>query len=212
MSYEDFDLHIWADGDRYAAEVSKSPMGPSERVHLSWPFHEERERLMLKLENAVLKSRNSRSGPIPSPEERILREFGADLFKAVFCDSGSVATTYAGSLARLRESDDVGLRINLRADPVEIASLPWEYVFDERLGAKNFLCLRSRSPVVRRLGASPYSTSWHSNSSSGRSKSFSKGVSACSKRRSVDVPPSRNGNSLPPSICCITHGSTASAR
>jgi hypothetical protein len=156
MTYKDFDLHIWREGDRYAAEVTHSPVGrTATREYLSWPFGNEPDRLLLvHLENAILKSKNSRSGPLLSPEEKILREFGADLFKCVFRDSGGVAEMYAGSLLQIRDQEDVGLRINLRVDPPEMASLPWEYVFDERNTPRNYLCLRSRSPVVRRLGTS----------------------------------------------------------
>lgn len=155
MTYEDFDLHIWREGDRYAVEVTKSPAGPSEREYVSWPFsnRQDQELLQLRLENAILKSRHARSGAILTAEERTLREFGADIFKAIFRDSGSVASAYNGSSTLLKDmEEDVGLRINLRVDPPEIAGLPWEYVFDDRL-SRNYVCLHSRSPVVRRLGS-----------------------------------------------------------
>lgn len=152
--YVDFDLHIWREGDRYLAEVKDSPAGASERVVLRWPFGTEpHEVLLLKLENAILKGRGYRSGPI-SGEERILREFGADVFKAVFRDSDSVARKFVASLEMLEKQADAGLRLNLRVDPPELAMLPWEYVFDESSRADEYLCLKNRSPLVRFLGGS----------------------------------------------------------
>lgn len=152
ISYEDFDVRIWREGDRYVAEVLKSPAGGSEREILSWPFDCIREPILLRLENAVLKSRNSRRGLILSPEEKVLRDFGADVFRSVFRESRTVADAYRDSLAHVRKQENVGLRINLRVDPPELASLPWEYAFDP---GNKYLCLHTRSPVVRRLaGAS----------------------------------------------------------
>lgn len=152
MTFHDFDLHIWSEGDHYVAEVTRSPAGISQRERLAWPFQKESDqRLLMGLELAILRSRDSRSGPLLSPEERTLQEFGELVFRKVFCESGSVAAAYTGSLALLHGREDEGLRINLRVDPPEISSLPWEYVFDGRL-SKNYLCLRHQSPVVRRLG------------------------------------------------------------
>lgn len=154
MVYRDFDLRIARKGDMYTAEVTRSPAGVSATEDLSsWPFGNEPDRMLLmELENAVLKSRNSRSGPILSPEEKILREFGADLFKCVLRDSRSVAAMYSGSVSQVKGLPDVGLRINLQVDPPEMANLPWEYVFDDQ-AEKSYLCLRTKYPVVRRLGA-----------------------------------------------------------
>lgn len=151
--YENFDLRIWREGDRYLAEVTNSPAGSSEREVLQWPFGGPADRvLLLELENAVLKSRLTlRGGPIISPEEKVLRDFGAEVFKAVFRDSRSVSATYTGSRALLLGKDDTGLRLNLRIDPPELACLPWEYVFDEAGKPDHYLCLSSKSPLVRYL-------------------------------------------------------------
>ena len=150
--YVDFDLHIWREGDRYLAEVTSSPAGPSERTVLRWPFgNEPHEVLLLKLENAILKGRGYRSGPM-SGEERILREFGADVFKAVFRDAGEVSRKFVGSLELLEKQPGSGLRLNLRVDPPELAMLPWEYAFDESSRKADYLCLKNQSPLVRFLG------------------------------------------------------------
>jgi len=156
--YENFDLRLWREGDRYLAEVTDSPAGKSAREVVSWPFASSAERvLLLELENAVLKSREgSRGGIILSPEEKVLRDFGAEVFRAVFKDSGSVSRTYYGSQELLRMKDDTGLRINLTIDPPELACLPWEYVFDATSKPDRYLCLSSKSPLVRYLQTPPF--------------------------------------------------------
>jgi hypothetical protein len=152
--YKDFDLHIWREGDRYFGEVKDSPAGASDRVLLRWPFGTEpHEVLLLKLENAILKGRGYRAGPI-SGEEKILRQFGAEVFKAVFRDSEEIARKFVASLEMLEKENDTGLRLNLRVDPPELAMLPWEYVFDESSRVDEYLCLKNRSPLVRFLGGS----------------------------------------------------------
>lgn len=154
MRYEDFDLVLTREGDRYMAEVRKSPAGPSNKVPLQWPFgNDPHEVLLLKLENAVLKSRGGTRSGLPTPEEKVLREFGSDVFGALFQKSGSVATKFAASLEMVNASPGVGLRLVLRIDPPELSMLPWEYLFDvsARDAEGNYLCLRIRSPLVRFL-------------------------------------------------------------
>ena len=152
MQYENFDLRIWREGDRYLAEVSNSPAGRSDRVVLRWPFgNEPHDVLLLKLENAILRGRGTRSS-LMSSEEKILREFGAEVFKAVFRNSDSVAQKFMSSFDQLRQRPSTGLRLNLRVDPPELAMLPWEYVFDESTKTDSYLCLKNLSPLVRFMG------------------------------------------------------------
>lgn len=156
--YEDFHLQIRKEGDRYIAEVKGSPAGTSDPEPLRWPTFgpEAHEVLRLRLENAILKSRGYRSGGFISPEERVLREFGREAYRAVFRDSGSVALRFASSLDIVRKTPHLdGLRLKMRVDPPELASLPWEYMFDEshkdKESPQNYVCLRRVSPVVRYL-------------------------------------------------------------
>lgn len=152
LNYDDFDLHIWKEGDRCMAEVTASPAGASERAVVVWPFgNEPNEVILLRLENAVLKGRGYRA--LVSPEEKILREFGTDVFGAVFRDTAAVADKFRISLEMTRKKD-FGLRLNLRLDPPELAMLPWEYVFDDSHQTSDYVCLKPRSPVIRYLGRS----------------------------------------------------------
>jgi hypothetical protein len=153
--YQDFELYLSKTADQYFAEVAKSPAGPSHRVPLRLPFGAEpMEVLLLRLENAVLKARGYRHGPLTS-EEAIVREFGADLFAAVF-RTDAIASHFEKSLNLVQAAQDRGLRLLLRVEPPELAMLPWEYMFDnsQRDDDFNYICLRSASPVVRFLHAS----------------------------------------------------------
>jgi hypothetical protein len=157
--YEDFDLHLTKEGDQYMAEVRNSPAGPSQRVSVKIPFgSDSSEVLLLKLENAVLKGRGLRSGPLTS-EERILQEFGIALFRAVFRDADTVANRFASSLDTVARKvvpgqADYGLRLVLHVEPPELSMLPWEYMFDPSASQDgNYLCLQNNSPLVRCLSA-----------------------------------------------------------
>jgi hypothetical protein len=166
--YLDFDLSISREGDRYLAEVRSSPVGPSDRVVLRWPFGTEpHEVLLLKLENAILKGRGYR-GAAMSSEEKILREFGTEVFRAVFRTSGAVAEKFTSSLDHVRAKGDKiqGLRLKLRVDPPELAMLPWEYMFDESKAdadVLSYVCLRSQSPLVRFINVEGPSTALRIN-------------------------------------------------
>lgn len=150
--YDNFDLHIWKEGDRCLARVTASPAGASDSAVVIWPFgNEPHEVILLRLENAVLKGRGHRA--LVSPEEKILREFGTDVFSAVFRDTEVVAQKFMASL-EIAKMKNFGLRLNLRLDPPELAMLPWEYVFDDSDRTSDYVCLKPQSPVIRYLGRS----------------------------------------------------------
>lgn len=158
MPYQDFDLYVWREGDQYKAEVRGSPVGASEKVLLHFQFgNEPLENLLLRLENAIYKGRGYRNGPLSSSEDQILRQFGQEVFGAVFRTGGSIAETFSASRKMLdREGGDIVLRLCLHIEPPELAMLPWEYLFDgsaRENEEQNYLCLRKRSPLLRFLGA-----------------------------------------------------------
>lgn len=148
--YLDFDLRIWEEGDHYMAKVDKSPVGASQAVAVSRPFPDiSRAELLLRLENAVLKGQGLHRGAL-SKEEKVLREFGAEVFKLVF-RAPAIERQFVSSLDRAREQQGTveGLRLKLRVDPPELAVLPWEYVYDDL--TQTYLCLKNTSPLVRFL-------------------------------------------------------------
>lgn len=152
-SFEDFDLRIWAEGGQYMAQVTHSPIGPSEPAVWTWPFQENHRELRLELEIAILKGRLRDSRGTVSPHERKLRDFGSGMFKSVFKDAEPIAHCFNASLEFVDNQPDKfeGLRVKLLVKQPELALLPWEYVFDEtsRDPARTYLSLSSRSPLVR---------------------------------------------------------------
>lgn len=166
--YEDFVLNLSREGDQYMGEVRASPAGPSQKQRLKWPFgNEPHDLLRAKLESAILKGRGYRVGPITA-EERVLREFGSEVFGAVFRNSDEIAIQFAASLRIVqtktasRSAAPVGLRIVLRVDPPELAMLPWEYMFDQAAVDDNgkFICLRKVSSLVRFVNVTAPPTSF----------------------------------------------------
>ncbi len=157
LNYLDFDLLLSrADNNTYSGEVRASPVGPSPRVPLNWPFCTQPvDMLMLKIENAILKGRGVRGfrGAPISAEERVLREFGTDVFTAVFRKSPEIAANFTASLAIVRARPDCGLRLVLHLEPPELAMLPWEYMFDQAAQTEDgkFVCLHDISALVRFL-------------------------------------------------------------
>ena len=152
LHYLDFELTLSRQGDQYLGEVRNSPAGSTARVPLAWPFTTQPlDMLMLKLENAILKGRGFRNGPITS-EERVLREFGSDIFTALFRNSPEIAATFSASLKMVQgQQPPGGLRLVFRIEAPELAMLPWEYMFDQATVNEDgkFVCLRSVSALVR---------------------------------------------------------------
>ncbi|MBB5471127.1 hypothetical protein HDG32_007283 [Paraburkholderia sp. CI2] len=155
IKYLDFDLHIWAEGPIYKARVRESPAGTTQSATFTWPFIDQAGVIKTRLENAIQGSRRSLVGP-PTIEEKILRDFGSNVFRAIFQETTAVATKFRSSMEMVRMSEEFqGLRLKLSVEPPELAMLPWEYMFDETAMAddapQHYLCLRNSSPVVRFL-------------------------------------------------------------
>ena len=148
VDYFDFDLLIEREGDRYRAKVLSSP-GGSATSDFELPFTREQLQIFILKAVALVGRRSVRR--VEAPEMRSVKQFGRDLFDAVF--DGEI-------LARLRTSFDhaererAGLRLRLRLDDrgesataVSLLDVPWEIMYDP--GAAGFLCLAHTSPVTR---------------------------------------------------------------
>lgn len=144
--FYDFDLGIWKEGDVYKAEVRGSPAGTCPRTAFDWPFSDDHQDLLRELELAVMRAHGYR-GPLMSPDEAKLRDFGAAVFDAVFRGAPAIQDRYTESLRTARK-DGCALRLKLRVDPPELAVLPWEYVYD-KVRSKDFVCLDESQPLVR---------------------------------------------------------------
>jgi hypothetical protein len=142
-TYSDFDLMIEGTGEEtYRARVLDSPAGGA-AGSFSLPFS------TLELENFLLKVGRPRRGTrrLESPEMEAARQFGRQLFDAVFQDD--VRLSLRRSLDEVERRDE-GLRIRLWfSDVPELASLPWEFLYSE--SEDQFLVLSAWTPIVRYL-------------------------------------------------------------
>lgn len=139
LRYLDFELVIEKAGSEYQARVVRSPAGEATHV-FSLPFSN------VELENFVLRlgatSRGRRR--ISSPEMQLARQFGSELFRAVF--RSDVRASFVGSQHEAARCGQ-GLRLKLRLDAPELINVPWEYLYDDSLG--RFLSLFEDTPIVR---------------------------------------------------------------
>jgi len=103
------------------------------------------ENRLQSLHIALLRSGGTRR-QVFSSEERVVQEFGRDLFEALLC--GEARSRYDVSYREARQQGK-GLRLKLRIQPPELARLPWEYLYDPRQA--EYLCLSRDNPIVRYL-------------------------------------------------------------
>jgi hypothetical protein len=142
-TYSDFDLMIEGTGEEtYRARVLDSPAGGA-AGSFALPFS------TLELENFLLKVGRPRRGTrrLESPEMEAARQFGKQLFDAVFQDD--LRLSLRRSLDEVERRDE-GLRIRLWfSDAPELAALPWEFLYSE--SEDQFLVLSAWTPIVRYL-------------------------------------------------------------
>ncbi|MDI6694315.1 MAG: SUMF1/EgtB/PvdO family nonheme iron enzyme [Anaerolineales bacterium] len=143
--YLDFKLEIGhRQGNEYPIAVD-SPAGQT-HAHVAFPFDEiALERYLDKLQIALL-SRHSSIRRVVSDEERQVMAFGQALFD--FLLSGEARNRFDVSCLQAAQQGK-GLRLSLRIQPPELASLPWEFLYDPRKA--EYLCLTAQTPVVRYL-------------------------------------------------------------
>jgi hypothetical protein len=155
MDYLDFDIRIEpGDGRRYPVRVEQAPDEARPRAAMEFPFDEDTLRDHLdKLKDALSRSestvvrRKAFRDMQEEPEEHIsVRAFGNVLFEAAFPDE--IRACYKSSLEKARASGK-GLRLRLHIEAPDLATLPWEYLYDEE--RRKFVCLAKDTPVVRYL-------------------------------------------------------------
>jgi hypothetical protein len=132
--FDDFDVLIAADrGDRvYPVTVFKSPAGQADGEFVLPMSDQELEAAMERMQALAT-------------DEAILTDFGVRLFSSLF--HGDVLSRYAESVGMTRERK--GLRIRLRVVPPELATLPWELLYDPE--KHEFLGLSKRALITRYL-------------------------------------------------------------
>lgn len=139
LRLRDFDIEIGpaADG-RYPVAVLNSPSGQA-RAAMDFPWGPaELAARLAGLEDAVL------GGSAAAGQDA--RTFGSQLFDALL--TGEVRTVYDRSRQAVAAPGE-GLRLKLRVNAPELATVPWEFLYDPRAG--EFLALSRLTPIVRYL-------------------------------------------------------------
>jgi len=146
FDYLDFELEIGpGSGREYPVAVVRSPAGEA-RETMRFPFDElTLENRLDKLQIALLRSGGKRRRA-PSAEEKVVQDFGRDLFDTLL--SGEVRSRYDVS-QREAAGRGKGLRLKLRIQVPGLAALPWEFLYDPRQA--EYVCLSRNTPVVRYL-------------------------------------------------------------
>lgn len=148
LEYDEFEVLLERSGDGYTARVVESPTGPVPAL----PFVPPEPlgglpalRLAVRGETATDAGAPLGTGPAAPSAAQSPKQFGAELFRALFNDR---------ALAILRTSQFVsarrqrGLRLRIRfADATPLANLPWELLYDPE--RHWFPCQLSRFPTIR---------------------------------------------------------------
>ena len=144
QEYLDFDLEIGpGDGSTYPVAVLDSPSGETRGV-MQWPYDKSGLHThLVELENVLLRSATPRR-VVSTEDERTVETFGSTLFTALF--TNEVRSRYEVSLERARMQGK-GLRIKLRIQAPDLASLPWEFLYDPT--RDEYLCFSGQTPIVR---------------------------------------------------------------
>jgi|GEM_PF-6051216 len=140
-TYLNFDIEFERTDDGYRLEID-SPAGQLTQP-FSMPFS------ALEIENILLRLGRPQIGVrgLHTPETEAARTFGTRLFDAVFQDE--LRGCWRSSLEEAnRQSAGVRVRLRLNDTP-ELASLPWEYLYNSALD--RFLALSAHTPLVRYL-------------------------------------------------------------
>lgn len=145
-SYSDFELEISPGiGRDYPVSLLHSPAGEGHET-MHFPFDDLLlENALKDIQIALLQSSGGKR-QIISQEEQTVRNFGQKLFDTLI--TGELRSLYNVSL-REAQRQGKGLRLKLRIKPPELASLPWEFVYDSNQA--DYVSLSSNTPVIRYL-------------------------------------------------------------
>jgi tetratricopeptide (TPR) repeat protein len=146
-NYADFELEISAIKKKYYGKVIRSPFGATPKRHqVQFKFSDPAKLQQLRegLEKAVLDNRARHHPGLATHHERVMQDFGREIFRSVFVDTQQINSLYLQSKGASRD-----LRIKLRIEPPELAGLPWEFLYEDGELLPRFISLRL--PVVRYL-------------------------------------------------------------
>lgn len=130
--YETFAMLVGSRGKRgYSLAVIQSPVGDVHAFCRLDPKASPLPEMLSALENG-------------QANEATLQQLGDLLFHALF--TGDLASAYHASLSKVR-GQNKQLRVRLIIEPPELATLPWEFLYDAQEDA--FLSISSETAIVR---------------------------------------------------------------
>lgn len=144
--YRDLDITIGVrNGDEYPVRAYSTTCGESHGV-LRFPYSDHEEfKVRVGLVYSTL--RDMRRGREYFREgKQIIDLFGKELFDALF--TGNIHTLYRICVQETKGMKKLtGLRLRLHIADAELATVPWEYLYDEEI--RNYVSLYHILPVVR---------------------------------------------------------------
>ncbi len=143
IHYRNFDIQVRRAAKGFSVEVRSNEAGEA-KTEFELPFSEdELQRLRAELgATSVLRDLQ----PASQASGNAAKRLGGQLFHCAF--AGPIGNAFARSIEAATQTGE-GLRIRLRlTDVPELASLPWEYLHEERRG---FLSLYHKTSIVRYL-------------------------------------------------------------
>ncbi|TQM57471.1 CHAT domain-containing protein [Humibacillus xanthopallidus] len=139
MEYDEFEVLLERSGDGYTARVVDSPTGPVPAMPFVPP---EPVGGLPAVRLGVRGERRLKPGTPAPPSPK---EFGADLFRALFNEKALAILRTSQYVAAKRQR---GLRLRIRfADATALANLPWELLYDPE--RHWYPCQLSRFPTLR---------------------------------------------------------------
>lgn len=145
MEYLNFDVEI-APGSGNLYPVAANSEAGEGHLGMRFPFDSAAlSNALLHVQNALLRAAAPRR-QVLSPEDQLVQAFGQQLFEALF--AGEVLRLYEASGA-LAEKQRKGLRVRLRILAPDLATVPWEMLYDST--QDEYLCFLSNTLLVRYL-------------------------------------------------------------
>jgi hypothetical protein len=144
--YLDFELEInTGSGRKYPVTIIRSPAGEA-RETMHFPYDGPALEKQLQILQKMIQDSIDAGCLLISQDGHIIQDFGLELFNSLFV--GEIRNRFDVSLERAR-MEGKGLRFKLRIRPPELATLPWEILFDKRQA--EYLCLNNNILVLRYL-------------------------------------------------------------
>src|SRR6266487_906411 len=140
-----FDIRIHPGNGREYPIVAINPSGERIQITMHFPFDEvELKDYLYDLRLAVLNPTKNPHRVLAQKEQR-LQDFGKRLFDALI--TGEIRDLYDAHQQYISTQPSIHLTLRLCIEPHELASLPWEFLYDSSKGA--YVCLIHNISIIR---------------------------------------------------------------